>query len=86
MQAFKDFLHLVKPLPNNKILDWSKLKTFAGNKKDAVKKMMGSIHNRVENTVGKGENPGNQPFLLFAHCFPKSSSIGLGWLKVMILW
>ena len=27
---------------------------------------------RVKNTVGKGENAGNQHFLLFPHCFKKA--------------
>ena len=28
----------------------------------------------VENSVGKGENAGNQHFLLFPHCFPNSKA------------
>ena len=41
-------------LPNDKFLDWSKLKGFADNKNEWV-----------ENIVEKGENAGNQHFLLF---------------------
>ena len=33
--------------------------------------MMISLFDRVENTVGKGENTGYQHFLLFLKCFPK---------------
>ena len=35
-----------------------------------------SLLDRVENIVGKGENAGNQHFLLFLQCFPKPSSLG----------
>ena len=39
---------------------------------------------KVENIVGKGENAGNQHFLLFPQCFQKASSSEL--LKVGIVW
>ena len=39
---------------------------------------------RLENTVGKGENAGYQQFLLFPQCFPKPSPLGL--LKVETVW
>ena len=42
-----------------------------------------SLYDRLENTVGKGENAGNQHFLLFPQCFPKPSSLEL--LKVRIV-
>ena len=35
-----------------------------------------SVFERVENTVRKGENAGNQHFLFFSQCFPKPSSFG----------
>ena len=38
---------------------------------------------RVENIVGKGENAGNQHFLLFPQCFQKTLHTGL--LKVGIV-
>ena len=59
---------VVHSLPNDKILDWSKLKAFA----DATvkfAKMMIFVFDRVENIVGKGENAGYQHFLLFPKCF-----------------
>ena len=57
------------PLPNNKILDWTKLKAFADNKLN-VAEMVTSVIDRIENTVGKGANAGYQHFLLFPQCFP----------------
>ena len=44
-------------LPQNKILDWTKSKKFADDKLN-VAKMMISLFDRMENTVGKGENAG----------------------------
>ena len=49
------FLRVVNPLPNDKILDVSKLKAIADNKLN-VAKMIISLLDRVQNTVGKGEN------------------------------
>ena len=46
--------------------------------------MMISLLDRVENTVGEGENAGYQHFRLLPQCFPNPSS--LGWLKVGIMW
>ena len=57
----------------------TKLKAFADNKLN-VAKMMISLFDRGENTVGKGENAGYH-FLLFLQCFPNPSS-----LKVGIVW
>ena len=57
-------------LPNNKILYVTKLKAFADNNL-IVARMMISLLDRVENTVGKGENAGYQHLLLFLQCFPK---------------
>ena len=39
---------------------------------------------RVKNIVGKGENTGNQHFLLFPQCFQKASLVGV--LKISIVW
>ena len=71
------------PLPDDKIVDWSKLKAFADDKMDVVK-MTISLFDRVENSVGKGENAGYQHFLLPPQCFPKPSFLGS--LKVGIVW
>ena len=64
------------PLPNNKNLDLFKSKGFADNKINVYEKLKFDLV-RVENIVGKGENAGNQHFLLFPLCFPKPASLGL---------
>ena len=61
-------------LPNDKFLDWTKLKTFADMKLNVVKMMISLLY-RVENIVGKGGNAGCQHFLFFPQCFPKTSSL-----------
>ena len=58
----------INSLPNDKILDLTRLKAFADDKLD-VAKLTISHHNRVENTVGKGENASYRYFLLFPQCF-----------------
>ena len=63
---------MVNSLPNNKFLDWFKLKALADDKLN-IPKMMISRFDREENTVGKGENTGYQHFLLFPLYFPKAS-------------
>ena len=78
LSSGKGFNHL----PNNKILDVTKLKAFVSNKN--VAGMTISLLERVENAVGTGENAGYQHFLLFQQCFPKPSSLGS--LKVRIVW
>ena len=59
-------------LPNNKFLDWSKLKGFADDKLNATKKLK-FVLGRIENIVGKGEIAGYQHFLLFPPCFQEAS-------------
>ena len=65
------------PLPKGKILDRSKLKAFADDKKNVAKKMI-SPSDKVEIIVGKGENAGYQHFLLFPLCFQKPFFSGSG--------
>ena len=62
-------------LPNDKLLDWSKLKAFA-NDKFKVAEIMIYIFDTVENIVGKGENAGYKHFPLFPQCFQKASFSG----------
>ena len=69
-------------LPNDKILDWSKLKAFA-DKKVNVNQKSKFAFGRLENFVGKGENAGYQHFLLFTQCFQKGTFSGS--LKVGIV-
>ena len=57
--------------PNDKLLNVTKLKAFAADKLN-VAKMMISLFDRVEKTVGKGENAACQHFLFFPQCFPKA--------------
>ena len=63
-----NFLIMVNFLPNDKILDLSKLKAFAEDKISVTQKLKFKL-GRVENNVGKGENAGYQHFLLFPQCF-----------------
>ena len=71
------------PLPNDKLLDWFKLKAFADDNLKVIKLMI-YVLDRVENIVGKGENAGYQHFLLFPRCFqkpscPRSIMVGIVW-------
>ena len=50
---------LLKSLPNN-ILDSSKLKVLADNKRNANQKYKFGFFNNEENSVGKGKNAGYQ--------------------------
>ena len=70
-------------LPNNKILGLSKLKAFADDKLNANEKLKFGLGS-VENIVRKGENAGDQHFLLFPQRFPKPPVSGS--LKVRIVW
>ena len=67
-------VRLLNPFQNDKILDVTKLKALADDKLNIAK--MISLIDRVENTVGKGENAGYQHFFLFPQCFPKQSFLG----------
>ena len=55
-----DSCALFNSLPNNKILDWFKLKAFADNKVNVSEKLK-FVLGRVKNIVGKGY----QHFLIF---------------------
>ena len=70
------FTNAFNSLPNNKILDWSKLKAFADNKIHViVTENIKFLLERVENIV-EAENAGSQDFLLFPKCFQKASHSG----------
>ena len=73
----------VNSLPNNNISDWSNLKAFADDNL-YVGQMMIYVVDRVENIMRKGENAGDQHFLLCPQCFQKLSFSGS--LKVMSVW
>ena len=77
---------LLNSLPKDKILDVTKLKRYADWKLNLAKMIIPPF-DRVENTVGKGENAGCQHFLLFPKSFPdilslESSEVGIVWYKV----
>ena len=54
------------------MVDRSKFKARAEDKLN-VTKILNFVLGRVENILGKGENTGNQHFLLFPRCFQKAS-------------
>ena len=56
-------------------LDQSNFKAFADAISNVVQ-IMTCVSDRVENIVGKGENPGYQHYLLFQQCFQKASLSG----------
>ena len=70
-----EYHHQVNSLPNNKFLDWSKLKALAEDKFDLTKNMK-SVFQRLKNILGKRENAGYQHFLPFPQCFQRPSFSG----------
>ena len=75
--------HLINPLPDNKILDFSKLKEFADNVSNLFQNGR-KLSKWVENTVGKGEIARYEQFLLFPQCFQKACFQGVS--KGVIVW
>ena len=71
------------PLPDDNILDWSKLKKSAD---DNFEFDVNSIKfsKLVENTVSKGEIARYEQFLLFSQCFQKACFAGAS--KGVIVW
>ena len=72
---------LINSLQSDKFLNLSKLKTFGDDKINKTEKLK-FVFARVEIIVGKGENAGNQHFLVFPR-FSKPSFSGS--LKVGIV-
>ena len=62
MKAFED--DSFNPFPDDKILDWSRMKQFADNN-FKVDENSRKFSKRVENTVGKGVIVHYEQFLLF---------------------
>ena len=81
--AFANTPCLLKPVPNDKVLDWFKLKAFADDRTRVAENLKFAFE-RVENIVGKGENAGYQHFILFPQCFEKATYTRS--LKVGIVW
>ena len=65
-----EILSTVNISTNDKIIDLSKLKESADEKIN-IPQNLKFVFGRVENFVGKGENAGNQHFLLFQQCFQR---------------
>ena len=61
-------------LPNDKMLEWSKLKAFADDKIIAVQKLK-FVNGRVKNTMGKGGKV-ISIFSFFHNVLKKPSSLG----------
>ena len=71
------------PLPDDKILDRSKLKQSADNNFKFYENSR-KFFKQVENTVGKGETACYEQFLLFPQCFQKACFPGAS--KGVIVW
>ena len=73
LQTHKNWIvwERVNPFPNNKFLDWSRLRAFA-DKKINVTQKFNFVFRRVENFVGKEENAGYQHFSPFFTMFSKT--------------
>ena len=74
---------LINSLPSDKFLNLSKLKALGDDKINVTEKLK-FLFARIEINVGKGENTGNQHFLVFLIMFSNPSFSGL--LKVGIVW
>ena len=72
LQQYLPYQNMFNSLPNNKFLDWSKLKAFVDDRTKLTEKMK-FILEMVENILGKGGNAGYQHFLLFPQYFQKTS-------------
>ena len=71
------------PLPDDKILERSKLKLSADDN-FKFNENSRKLSKRVENTVGKGEIAHYEQFLLFPQCFQKACFLGAS--KGVIVW
>ena len=63
-------IECLNPFPHDKILDQTRLKTFADDKLN-VTKMIISVFDRVENIVGKGEIARTSNFSFFHNVFKR---------------
>ena len=79
-----DPVHVFNSLPNDTILNQSKIFKVVADEKIKVTQRLKFVLGRIENIVGKGENAGYQHFLLFPQIFQKLSFPEV--LKVGILW
>ena len=71
-------------LPNNKILDWSKLKQIADDILKCIENEKKKVAYRIENIGRKRETACYKQFLLFSQSFPQlyifsASKCGIVW-------
>ena len=72
MNPIPDLIRIdcINLLPNDKIMEWSKMKAFADNKMNVdLTEKLKFVLGRVENIVGKRETTAYKHFLLFPQCF-----------------
>ena len=65
MSCMLSYLILLNPLPDDKILDWSKLKQISDDISKCIQNEK-QVPYRVKNIVRKGEMACYKPFLLFS--------------------
>ena len=68
---YRPYFVLINPSPDDRNLEWSKLKQFTDNNFEFDENSR-KFSRRVENTVGKGEITCYEQFLLFPQCFQKA--------------
>ena len=73
----------INPFPDEKIVDWSKMKQSADDNFEFDVKSR-KFSKLIENTVGKGEIARYEQFLLFPQCFQKACFQGAS--KGVIVW
>ena len=83
IRLYRTCILIFNSLPNDKILDGSKLK-YLEMKKCYVTELLNFVLGTLEKIDGKGENAGYQHFLLFLNCFKKA--LFLVSLKDRIVW
>ena len=81
---------LINSLSSDKYLNLSKLKAFGDDKVNVTEKLK-FVFARVKNIVGKGENAGNQHFLVLPLCFLNvlfqgRKKLGLCGKELTIMW
>ena len=84
MNRFTNRISNINSSPKRQSFRLVQIESICKRKKINVNEKPKFGFGRVENIVGKGENAGNQHFLLFLQRFQKASFSGL--FKVVILW
>ena len=76
IKSNKKITHVLffNPFPNDKLLDSSKPKELADDNFEFIVNGR-NFSERVENTVGTGENACFEQFLLFSKCFQKTCTV-----------